>query len=181
MCSSVSTEGHVFVDARVFSDSDENGQYVDGNGQRRQWQRCIGCGNVRSRQVKRFYQVKPAYFRKHFENARENERIREATSEFTGAFRGTRYFIWENGFQVAGYAIRADGELVYVFSTARGLGSAIVADAIQRGATHLDCFDGYLPTFYAENGFIDYKREANWTPGGPDVVYMQLNVTGPRS
>ena len=30
-----------------------------------------------------------------------------------------------------------------------------------------------LKTFYEQFGFKEFKREANWTPGGPDNVYMR--------
>jgi hypothetical protein len=73
-----------------------------------------------------------------------------------------------------GYAIKASGELVGVFSTIKGRGDAIVSDAILNGANALDCFDGYLPGFYARFGFVETARVANWTPGEPDVVFMAL-------
>jgi len=46
--------------------------------------------------------------------------------------------------------------------------------AIDAGAKTLDCFDLYLPGWYSKFGFKEYKREANWTEGEPDVVYMRL-------
>jgi len=76
--------------------------------------------------------------------------------------------------RLSGYAIRADGELVGVFSAVRGRGDDLVRDAIRNGATRLDCFDGYLPALYERHGFVETDREPNWTPGGPDVVYMTL-------
>lgn len=74
-----------------------------------------------------------------------------------------------------GYAIKASGELVGVFSTIKGRGDAIVSSAIVNGASALDCFDGYLPGFYARHGFVETSRVANWTPGEPDVVFMALS------
>lgn len=97
--------------------------------------------------------------------------VREATSPFE-AIPDTRYYLGDVTLP-GGYAIRADGELVYVFTTARGHGDALVRAAIVNGATHLDCFDGYLPTFYARHGFTETHREPNWTPDGPDVVWME--------
>jgi hypothetical protein len=123
----------------------------------------------------RFSNVKPAYFRKEYDRARADySRIRWATSEYdtTPAARGTRYYLWADGMHTAGYAIRADGELVYVFSTTRGMGDAIVADAVAHGADHLDCFDGYLVNLYSRHGFVRVTSLPNWTPGGDDVVYM---------
>lgn len=124
-----------------------------------------------------FSNVKPAYFRRHFENARRDSAlIKGATSEYdtTPAARGTRYFLASDGLESWGYAIRADGELVYVFSTTRGKGDAIVADAIARGAVYGDCFDGHLTRLYSRHGFEVVSRVANWTPGEPDVVYFAL-------
>lgn len=90
-----------------------------------------------------------------------------ATSEFAD-IPGTRYYV--NGY--AGYGVRSDGELVFVHSWTRGQGDAIVTDAISRGARRLDCYDGHLTTLYGRHGFVVTAREPNWTPGGPDVVWM---------
>lgn len=119
-----------------------------------------------------FDNVRMSFFRKHFEDARQDHGIIAVmTSEFEPA-RGTRYYHWSDGFEHAGYAIRSDGELVYVFSTARGMGDKIVADSIRMGAVYLDCFDGHLTTLYGRHGFRVVKQVENWTPGEPDVVYM---------
>jgi hypothetical protein len=118
--------------------------------------------------------VKPAYFRQCFERARfKSEQVRNATSDFH-AERGAKYFVWSNGTEYAGCVVRPDGELTNVFSTIRGMGDRIVRFAIEHGAVYLDCFDGYLPTFYARHGFVTVATVPNWTPGGPDVVYMSL-------
>lgn len=120
----------------------------------------------------------PVVFEYIFNRVRgDSAMVREMTSEFSHT-EGTRYFIGNgNGLldpRWYGYAIRPDGELVYVFSEVKGRGAALVLDAIERGATHLDCFDGYLVTLYSRHGFRVVKRVANWTEGGPDVVYMAL-------
>jgi hypothetical protein len=75
----------------------------------------------------------------------------------------------------SGFVVKASGELVGVFSTIKGRGDAIVTAAILNGACALDCFDGYLPTFYGRFGFVEVDRVANWTPGQPDVVFMALS------
>lgn len=79
----------------------------------------------------------------------------------------------------SGFAIKPDNELVSVFSAQKGLnrGDAIVKDAIGQGAEHLDAFDPYLPKLYGKHGFEEYKRVPNYTPGGPDVVYMRRPST----
>lgn len=76
----------------------------------------------------------------------------------------------------SGYYVTGDGYWGGLFSLTPGRGDALVADAIAHGALTLDCFDGYLPTLYARHGFVETDRDANWTPGGPDVVYMAREV-----
>lgn len=90
---------------------------------------------------------------------------------------GTHYYLdsddpAETGAQA--FAVRPDGELVYVWSTKPGHGARIVEAAIEDGATHLDCFDGYLVDFYRRHGFQKVTSLPNWTEGEPDVVYMAL-------
>jgi outer membrane protein assembly factor BamB len=116
--------------------------------------------------------VKPGYFQGIYEACRSDfPHIAAATSEFSGE-RGTLYFEGGDGHNHYGYAIRPDGELVFVFSTVRGMGDTLVADAVRRGANYLDCFDGHLVDLYGRHGFEVDHREANWTPGEPDVVHM---------
>ena len=43
------------------------------------------------------------------------------------------------------------------------------------GAVRLNCFDGDLVGLYSQFGFKVVTREPNWTPGGPDVVTMELS------
>lgn len=80
---------------------------------------------------------------------------------------------------LSGFAILADGELTNVWSLERGRGDAIVAAAVRRGATHLDCFAGHLSTLYARHGFVTYRSESNWDGVGPDVVYMRREDRAP--
>lgn len=101
-------------------------------------------------------------------------RIAEATSAPEGMPEDARYFTTDDG--ASGFGIDRDGTLIGVFSTVKGRGDALVAAAIENGATNLDCFDGYLPSLYARHGFREVRREANWTPGGPDVVFMALTA-----
>lgn len=115
------------------------------------------------------YESHDRSFRFNFNLFREDHPHAESTSEFEDV-EGTRYFLTED-FD-SGYAIRPTGELVMVFSRVKGRGDQLVASAVANGAYRLDCFDGYLPELYKRHGFAEYDREANWTPGGPDVVYM---------
>jgi len=75
----------------------------------------------------------------------------------------------------SGFAVKPDGDIVSVFSTEKGRGDQIVQHAVKAGGNKLDAFDGYLPKLYAKHGFKETHREKNWTPGGPDVVYMKLH------
>ena len=72
----------------------------------------------------------------------------------------------------SGFVLSHNGELTNVFSTRKGRGDELMYYALAHGAKHLDCFDGYLVSFYSKHGFEEYNREANWDEGQPDVVYM---------
>lgn len=85
---------------------------------------------------------------------------------------GTLFMLTPDG--LSGFYITPDDMLGGLFSLARGRGDQLVATAVRYGATHLDCFDGYLPTLYGRHGFTETARERNWTSGAPDVVYMSL-------
>jgi len=79
-----------------------------------------------------------------------------------------------------GFAIRPDGDVVSVFNAGptKGAGRAAMEEAIKQGGTKLDAFDGFLPGYYNQFGFQEVRREPNWTPGGPDVVYMERAPQG---
>lgn len=72
----------------------------------------------------------------------------------------------------SGFGVTPDGTLVGLFSLERGRGEDLVSQATEEGACLLDCFDGFLPSFYARLGWTEVAREANWTPGAPDIVFM---------
>jgi outer membrane protein assembly factor BamB len=117
--------------------------------------------------------VDAARFGAAFNSARaQSDQIRRATSEFEDRDDMTLYVLAPDS--QSGYAIREDGELVYVFSLVPGRGMFIVSSAIADGAVYLDCFDGYLPTLYRRHGFEVVDRVSNWTSGSPDVVFMAL-------
>ena len=101
-----------------------------------------------------------------------DERVREYTSHENTFGDDGRYFLTDDG--LSGFGVSGEGEMVGLFSLVRGRGSWLAFRAEAHGATRLDCFDGYLPRFYASLGWREYHREPNWTPGGPDVVYMTV-------
>jgi len=112
----------------------------------------------------------------NFATAREeSDKVREATSTVKEIDDATnehdRFMLTADG--QSGFIVRNGGELIALFSTVKGRGHDLVQIAVQCGAEYLDCFDGYLPKLYSKNGFMEVKRELNWTAGGPDVVYMQ--------
>ena len=86
----------------------------------------------------------------------------------------------------SGYAVKPDGDIVSVFSRkGSGEGKHALISAIFNGGRKLDCFDGYLPTFYTQFGFQEYDRwswDDQYSPPGwnkekydsPDVVLMKL-------
>ena len=73
---------------------------------------------------------------------------------------------------VAGYLV-VGGELVGLFSLARGKGDWIMGHAVSDGADHLDCFAvPALLKLYHKHGFKIHHSEANYDPAGLPVVYM---------
>jgi hypothetical protein len=78
---------------------------------------------------------------------------------------------------MSGFGVQTDGTLIGVYNLIKGRGVDMVWEAVLHyGADRLDCFDGFLPVYYKQFGFVEYERAPNWTPGGPDVVFMQLRV-----
>lgn len=80
----------------------------------------------------------------------------------------------------SGYALHGD-ELVSVFSTQGSSGNAIVQDAINNGASRLDCFatrnqegniEGQLYSLYRRNGF---RIDTSMNSGDPSEPYSIQN------
>jgi hypothetical protein len=113
------------------------------------------------------------WFLEHAQDS--NERIRAATSPawLVASTPAVEFYLTDDG--LSGFGVASNGELVGVFSLVKGRGEALMNEAIYRGATHLDCFEGFLPGFYASFGFIEVGSAANWEPNGPRVVYMALS------
>ena len=75
----------------------------------------------------------------------------------------------------SGYAVFGDNEFGNLFSRVKGRGSDLVKHAVQTNpGVHGNAFDGYLVNLYKKHGAVETKREANWTPGGPDVVHIKF-------
>jgi hypothetical protein len=103
-----------------------------------------------------------------------DSRIAEVTTKPEDMPRTARYCLSAD-FR-SGFGVSADGELIGLFSTVKGRGADLIGAAVANGADKLDCFDGFLPSLYARFGFVETAREPNWTPGGPDVVFMALDT-----
>lgn len=73
---------------------------------------------------------------------------------------------------IGGFAV-IEGELKGLWCVRHGCGDWIMREAVSLGADRLDCFDGYLPAFYAKHGFREVLREKNHEKHGPDVVWMR--------
>src|SRR5690242_5796613 len=124
--------------------------------------------------------VDPSLFAIAYDIARaSSDQIRDMTSPFEDDGH-TEFYLTDDkrsGFALRTFSDLDSTELIYVFSTERGRGDFLVRAAVDRsrmGCT-LDCFDGYLPSLYARHGFVETDREPNWTPGGPDVVFMEYD------
>ena len=92
----------------------------------------------------------------------------------------------------AGAAVRHSGEISAVYSdgSSRGATRALLPIAAERGGTHLECFDTFLPKIYARSGFVkvasipfnrefapdgwDYSAMSRVAPprGEPDITFM---------
>jgi hypothetical protein len=80
---------------------------------------------------------------------------------------------YEGADQVGGYVV-LEGELLGFHNIRRGVGEWMLRQAIKDGANRLDCFAGHAESLYHKWGFREVLREANRTPGGPDVVFMRM-------
>ena len=86
-----------------------------------------------------------------------------------------------------GTAVSPEGDIMNVFNNGEQKGAAREAlfEAIKKGGYTLDCYDGFLPPFYAQYGFVEVGRlkfDPKYAPptwdskkhGTPDVVFMAL-------
>lgn len=103
----------------------------------------------------------------------ENPKIKDFVHRYSPEeLSQMRLFLTPDG--KSGFALKPDGDLVSVFSAIKGRGDVIMPEAIAKGGTKLDAFEGYLTNdLYPRYGFKEVRREPNWTKGGPDVVFME--------
>jgi ADP-ribose pyrophosphatase YjhB (NUDIX family) len=117
----------------------------------------------------------------------------------TDEYAGMKLFVNED--QTAGFAVKADGDIVSVFAAPNrdepGRVYSMLALAVERaGGTKLDAFDTILPQVYAMAGFVEVGRDpwvekfkpADWDKatfieynnGEPDIVYMEYQNAVPE-
>jgi len=120
----------------------------------------------------RIYRAKPEEFRAALQRNSRADTLSDYDTQTLSTFR---LYLLRGG--QAGYAIKPDGEFVNLFNSGgnatKGAGPWLVLHAIEKGATHGDHFDGFLTGFYKKLGWNVTKKEPNWTPGGPDVIFME--------
>ena len=126
-----------------------------------------------------YYKVSSAEFIAQFAKMREEYPvIRDNTSTPTEIHKAAKfhdsYYLHHDS--RSGFIVTGEGELKGVFSAVKGRGDILVQSAVKRGATFLDCFDGYLVNLYQRHGFGSWKIEPNWTPGGPAVHHMRYGA-----
>lgn len=123
-----------------------------------------------------FSHVPARQFRNALKRASRSKKVREYTHLYsTDEYSLMKCYLTSD--ETCGFALKDDGDIVSVFnvSTIRGLGAIAVRAAIELGGIKLDCFDGFLPSYYAQFGFTEYQREPNWYGAEyPDVIYMIL-------
>lgn len=94
-------------------------------------------------------------------------------------YDNSRTFLSDHG--TSGYTIAPDGEIKYVFSTEKGHGALATQHAIAQGGTHANTFRSPVSNMLARQGFVEFHNEPNWTPGGPDVVWMHAPGQDPAA
>jgi DNA (cytosine-5)-methyltransferase 1 len=120
-----------------------------------------------------FVEVPATAYKQALDVALRTERVRTALGDFDEVV-DPLCFLSPDGW--TGFVVDQDsGTLNLLFNVGpRGRGSAAVQRAVLEGARQLDCFDGGLVRFYERHGWKIVNREANWTPGEPDVVFMEV-------
>lgn len=134
-------------------------------------------------------------FQKAISNAKADNRFGAAVAVYPAEdYAGFRLLLSDDG--KSGAAVKPDGDIISVFSTAKG-GRAMMEAAIAAGGRKLDAFDTVLPKLYHDFGFVEAGR-VGWNDeyapegwdkatfekfnnGRPDVVLMVLdrNDTSP--
>lgn len=167
---------HRWLSPAEVAEAREKGRLVEDQGQTVQPGQAAGGGDP--------VQQQKADVRKRFVEERDRSPRQEfLTPKTEQDLANHTVVLLKSG--KAGYAISPEGDLQNVFNNnGQGAGAEAICDAIARGATTLDCFDGFLPMYYAKFGF-EKVREISWDDqyapdgwdygrlGRPNVVFME--------
>lgn len=113
----------------------------------------------------------------------ERQHIKDATTDphHMPDDDASDYYLSHDG--RSGFGVTKQGTGIGLFSTEKGRGLDLLRYQIDHGgmawADHFGGVpaedgtptEGYLDKLYHPLGMIEFGRQANWTPGGPDVVY----------
>ena len=104
-------------------------------------------------------------------------------------YKNMKLFISQK--ETSGFAIKSDGEINSIFSSAKGSLHAMIELAILRGGNKLYCFDTFLLSVFKRHGFKEVKRSKwnetifpdilnkeyfkHYNNTEPDIVYLELN------
>lgn len=120
-----------------------------------------------------FFMVSPLRFRRLVAEVVEHSPFYRANLTLLPDYSG--HTCWVTGDAHTGFALSPQDELVNVFSRVKARGDALLRFAVRSSPRlHLNCIGGgYLEQLYSRHGFEVYRREPNWTPGAPDVLFMK--------
>ena len=124
----------------------------------------------------------PVEFVAELENSKRAAYLEPCTPE---GLKGYDLIQSEDG--KVGASVSPNGCLQNVFSNRegrQGAGRRAILEAIHRGATSLNCYDGFLPGMYTQFGFVekgwtkwdDKEAPSNWdeADGKRDIIFMRL-------
>ena len=98
-------------------------------------------------------------------------------------YRAMRLWLAED--KLSGFAVKANGDIVSVWSLAKGRLADMLKIAVEAGGNHLDCFAPLEPVYQrfgfkpvAHDAWNDAYAPADWDyaeNGRPDIAYLSLN------
>jgi len=170
-------------------------EWVAGPELRRAYEKIGVKVPLRVVELKRGDMKNAEVFQKAISDAKAANKFGAAVAVYPAEdYAGFRLLLADDG--KSGAAIKPDGDIISVFSTAKG-GRAMMEAAIAAGGRKLDAFDTILPKLYHDFGFVEAGRVAwnddyapegwnketfkKFNDGAPDVVLMVLdrNDTSP--
>lgn len=107
-----------------------------------------------------------------FVRMRERNARRAFLSSYSAEdYRRKRIKLFRVAGKEAGAALTPDGDAISLFNNeGEGLGLPLFLHQIRMGAKTLDCVGDWLASYYRTFGFVESRREPNWTKGEQDVI-----------